>query len=435
MASDQDYDKRGVFAWCMYDFANSAFTTLVVTFVYSSYYMKAIAPNETIGTTMWSWGVSATAVCVALLSPILGAIADRGGNRKLFLGISTAICVAGCFVLFQFGKGDMWPALIVFVIANIAFEVGGVFYNAFLPDLAPSDKIGRISGYGWSLGYVGGLAALAIAYFALVSPETPAFGLDKDSALRAINVLVGLWFAVFSIPLFLWVKEDRSGAGETKGSVIVESFRQLKGTFAELKNYRQIMRFLLARLVFNDGLVTIFAFGGIFASGTFDFTPKDLLVFGAVLNVTAAAGAFGLGFLDDVLGGRTTILISIGALALAGTIGVMAPNAATFWVAGALIGIFSGPNQAASRSLLGRMVPPDKESEFFGFFAFSGKATAFMGPFMLGLITTLTGSQRAGFSVVILFFIVGGIMMWTVDEAEGIAASGRGKLNVKNAEA
>ena len=204
-----------------------------------------------------------------------------------------------------------------------------------------------------------------------------------------------------------------------------EAYRQLRSTFVEIRRYRQIVRLLLARLFYNDGLITVFAFGGIYAAGTFGFTFEEILVFGIALNVAAGAGAFALGWVDDRLGGKRTIAISLWGLILSALLAVLAPNKALFWLAGIGVGIFAGPNQSASRSLLGRFVPPDKENEFFGFFAFSGKATAFLGPFVLGILTQISGSQRVGVSVVVVLLLIGLWLLRGVDEEAGIRAAAR----------
>jgi UMF1 family MFS transporter len=425
-------DRRAIWSWCFYDFANSPFTTLVVTFVFSTYFARSIVGDPIYGSVLWMRGISATAILVALASPFMGALADRGGYRKRLLFASTVLTVLGSVALFFVGPGQIMTALIFFVVANVAFEVGLVFYNAFLPDIAPADKIGRISGYGWGLGYAGGLLALVVALVGLVQPEVPWFGFSKEGgeAIRATNLLVAIWFAVFSVPIFLWVREDKSKI-TTSGSILKATTQQLVDTFREIQKYRQVVRFLLARLFFNDGLVTVFAFGGLYAAGTFGFSETEILVFAIALNLAAGTGAFVMGVLDDKLGGKRTIEISLWALLLATILAVLAPNRIVFWISGILLGIFSGPNQAASRSLMARFVPPDKENEFFGFFAFSGKATAFMGPFLLGVMIQLFdfqtsfNPQRAGVSVVIVFFVVGMLLLRGVDEAEGIKTAAR----------
>ena len=426
MSAEVTYDRRSIWSWAFYDFANSPFTTLIVTFIYSQYFVGAIAPDPILGTLLWSRGVTITALVVAFSSPFLGALADRGGYRKAFLMLATAICIVGSVALYGILPGETIQALIWFVIANVGYECAGVFYNAFLPDIAPRDQIGRISGYGWALGYVGALLALIIALATLVQPEIPWFGFSKDNGenIRAANLLVALWFAVFSLPILLWVKEDKSQISTT-GGLLSNSLTQLRSSFQQIRQYRQIVRFLMARLLYNDGLVTVFAFAGIYAASTFGFETRDILILGIVLNVTSGIGAFVMGHLDDRWGGKATIQVTLIGLSVATVIAIAAPNRLWFWIAGIVVGIFVGPNQSASRSLMGRFVPPEKENEFFGFFAFSGKLTAFLGPFFFGLLTDLFDSQRAGISVVLILLIAGGLVLTGVDEQEGIETAGR----------
>lgn len=419
--------RRAVWAWSLYDFANSAFTTLIVTFIYATFFTEAIADNSVIGTQLWSRAVTLTAIAVAVLSPYMGAIADRGGYRKRFLFIATAVCVIGTIALYFAEPGDVAMALTWFVIANIAFEMGNVFYNAFLPDISSPGKIGRISGYGWALGYIGGLLCLLAGYYLLVAPEQPPFGLSKETGehVRATNLLVAIWFAVFSIPIFVIVKERRPTELPSFSRLVRSANRQIVQTFHEIRDYRDVFWLLLARLVYNDGLVTIFAFGGIYAAGTFGFTTADIFMFGIVLNLAAGSGAYLLGFVDDLIGGKRTILISLVCLTIAALTAVLTTSRSLFWAAAILVGLAAGPNQSASRSLMGRFIPLSKENEFYGFFAFSGKATAFMGPLLLGLLTGAFDSQRAGVASVLLFFAIGGIILLKVDESRGAARADR----------
>ena len=427
MKKDSPTSRSPVWAWATYDFANSAFTTLVVTFVYAAFFAKGIAPDETTGTDLWSTGITISALVVAFLSPFMGAMADRGGYRKRYLGIATIVCILATFALFFPQKGDVWMALGIFIVANVAFEMANVFYNAFLPDIAPPERIGRVSGYGWALGYIGGLLCLVAGLFLFVQPDPPMFGLnaDTDAQFRATNLLVATWFALFSIPMFLLVKDEKVENPPPASQLIREAKDDLVRVFSEIKKYRQVFRLLVARLIYNDGLITIFGFGGLYATVVFDFTLDDVIVFGIALNLAAGFGAWVMGHLDDKLGGKTTILISIVGLIAATLLAVFTRSVTWFWVAGIGVGLLAGPNQSASRSLLGRFTPEMKENEFYGFFAFSGKLTAFLGPFLLGKMTLLFDSMRVGIVVVVLLFVVGGILLMRVDEQEGVVASGR----------
>ena len=415
-----------VLSWALYDFANSAFTTLIVTFVYAAYFTQGIAASETAGTAQWAWAVTITAIAVAVLSPYLGAVADRYGLRRRMLLISTVVAILGSALLFIPGEGDVLMALAIFTVANIAFEMGNVFYNAYLPDIAPPGKIGRVSGLGWGLGYVGGLLCLLAVLFLLVRADPPLFGLSTEGGahIRASNLLVAAWYALFAVPIFVWVKAPKVQRIARVRAVIQRANAQLLGTFRDIRTrYKPLLRFLIARLVYNDGLITLFAFGGIYATGTFGFTTEEVIVFGIALNITAGLGSIVFGFLDDWLGGKKAICWSLVGLLLFGGLGVAAPNETWFWVAGLGAGMMVGPNQAASRSLMGRFVPPRKENEFFGFFAFSGKATSFLGPLLLGQMTLLFGSQRAGMATIIGFFLIGFLLLLRVNEHEGIAAA------------
>tara|TARA_B110000444_G_scaffold45010_1_gene40951 strand:- start:22124 stop:23473 length:1350 start_codon:yes stop_codon:yes gene_type:complete len=437
-------NKGQVLAWSMFDFANQPFTNLVVTFIYGTFFTTVIASDVIRGTQQWSHAISITAIIVGLLSPFMGALADRGGYRKIFLFGFTWLTIISTTALYFILPGEVMPALIYFVIANIGFEMGSVFCNAYLPDISHSKNIGRISGYGWSLGYVGGLIALALAMVFLVQTDNPIFGFEKGvegayENIRATNLLVAIWFAVFSIPTFVYLKDQKPDTRALLSNV-KNTIKDFKSTAKELKNYPQIIKFLIARLFYNDGLVTIFAFGGIYASGSLGFTFDEIMILGIVLNITAGLGAFLMGFLDDKVGGKNTIKVTLIGLMIAIILAVIAPELRpvaqlvlggssvpdwligknVFWFAAILIGIFSGPNQASSRSLMGRFTPENKKNEFFGFFAFSGKATAFLGPLLLGSLTMYFKSQQVGISVIFLFFLVGFIMLNQVDESEGM---------------
>jgi UMF1 family MFS transporter len=298
------------------------------------------------------------------------------------------------------------------ILTNIAFEIATVFYNAMLPELVDDDHMGRLSGWGWGLGYMGGLTCLIVALFAFVQAPTPLFGLDKASAeqVRVVGPMVALWVLVFSIPISLFTPDKKS-----TGVPIVQAIRQglgmLHGTFTNLRKHRQTALFLAARMIYTDGLNTLFAFGGIFAAGVFGMPLAEVIKFGILLNVTAGIGALAFAWVDDWIGAKVTILIALAGLIVTGAVAISVEDVVWFWIAGAILGIFVGPAQAASRSLMGRIAPVEMRTEMFGLYALSGKATAFLGPFVLGTVTFWTGSQRIGMATIVGFFVVGGIML------------------------
>lgn len=417
-------NKKTIFAWCMYDWANSSFTTLVVTFVYGTYFATQIAPNAETGTALWSRAIGISAVIIALLSPFLGAIADKQGVRQRLLILFTLICVSSTATL-TFVKPSfehaILLALMLFIIANVAYELGIVFYNSFLPSIASEKKIGRISGYGWGSGYAGGIICMLVALL-VFARETPLFSISTVEGFnyRATNLLVAGWFFIFSLPLFFFAPPENKPEANID---IKKTLSDLKQTLRVVCKYREVVKFLIAHLIYNDGLVTLFAFGGIYAAGTFDMKLGEVILFGIVLNIAAGLGAFMFGFIDDKIGGKMTILTSLLVLSLSTITAVLAPTKLWLWISGIAIGIFVGPNQSASRSLMGRFTPEKHQSEFYGFFTLSGKITSFLGPILLGATTTFFNSQRAGIATIFIFFLTGGVILSFVNENQGIKES------------
>ncbi|MBW2689543.1 MAG: MFS transporter, partial [Deltaproteobacteria bacterium] len=267
------------------------------------------------------------------------------------------------------------------------------------------------------------LLCMVIGAYVLVNAETPPFGLSVESGsnIRATSLLVAVWFALFSIPMFLFVKEKKIAQPPPFTKLLKAARSELVETFVEIRKYRQAFRLLLARLIYNDGLISVFAFVAIYASSQFSIDPLTL---GIVLNIAAGIGAYAMGYLDDYIGGKRTILISLVGLSFVALTAVLTYDVTVFWIALTFGAVLAGPNQAASRSLFSRFIPDNQENEFFGFYAFSGKFTAFIGPILMASIVEVTQSQRWGFSVVILLFVVGGLILLSVDEKEGMRAVG-----------
>ncbi|MEO5335401.1 MAG: MFS transporter [Magnetospirillum sp. WYHS-4] len=407
----------GLVAWAFYDWANSAFPTVIATFVFAAYFTQAVATDSIAGTAQWGYAMSASGLAVALLAPLLGAVADHGGRRKPWLAVFTLLCVGMTALLWltRPDPADVLWALVLVGLANVAFEMGMVFYNAMLPDLAPPERIGRWSGWGWGLGYGGGLACLALALVGLVQAETPWFGLDKAQAepVRATALLAALWFGLFSLPLFL-LTPDRAGTGLSVAEATRRGISSLAATLKRAREYRTALRFLLAHMIYTDGLNTLFAFGGVYAAGTFGMDFQELILFGIALNVTAGIGAALFAFADDRFGPKVVIVVSVAALILLGGALLAVESKALFWAFGLPLGIFVGPAQAASRSLMARLAPAEIRAEMFGLYAFSGKATAFLGPALLGMVTTAFASQRAGMATILVFFAVGLLLLLPV---------------------
>jgi UMF1 family MFS transporter len=406
-------------SWCVFDWANSAFPTVIVTFVFSAYFVRSVAVDTTTGTAQWGYALAISGLLVAALGPVLGAIADQRGRHKPWLGTLTALCVAATALLWFVRPQPNWVvwALVIFVVANTAFEMGTVFYNAMLPGIVPDRRIGRASGWGWGSGYLGGLGCLALALVVFVEPEVPLFGLDAAVAepVRAVAPMVALWFAVFALPLFLLAR-DRPRRGVSIAVAARDGLRELWQTLRHVRHNANIARFLLARLLYIDGLNTLFAFGGIYAAGSFGMDMGEIIRFGIALNVTAGAGAAAFAWIDDWIGARRTILIALGGVMLFGVPLLIVESKAAFWALALPLGIFMGPAQAASRSLMVRLAPPQKMTEMFGLFALSGKITAFLGPALLAWATLAFSSQRAGMATVIVFVAAGAAVLLTVKE-------------------
>ena len=411
--------KRAIFSWCLYDWANSAYPTVVTTFVFGAYFTTAVADSPESGTAAWGYAVGIAGLAVALLSPVLGAIADRGGRRKPWLAVLTLIGVATTAMLW-FTRPDsadiMW-ALVFVMLSSIAFEFGMVFYNAMLPDLAGPERVGRVSGWGWALGYAGGLTCLVIALFGFVKADTPLFGVSTEDAahVRAVVLLAAAWFGLFSLPLFLFVP-DRPATGISAARAVREGLATLGETIRDIRKYGTILRFLIARMFYADGLVTLFAVGGIYAAGTFGMDFGEVVQFGIALNVTAGLGALAFAWADDRIGAKTVIVISLIALIGLGAGALVVESKTSFLFIGMALGLFVGPAQSASRSMMARLAPESLRTEMFGLYALSGRATSFLGPIAFGFTTSLFDSQRAGMATILVFLSVGLLLLIPVRE-------------------
>lgn len=435
--------RRSVVAWIFFDWAAQPFFTLVTTFVFAPFFAAALAADPAQGQALWGYATGLAGLAIALLSPLLGGIADRTGPRKPWIAVFGAMLVAGSAMLWYARPGSALAvpiALCGFVIGTIGAEFATIFNNAMMTRLVPPERLGRLSGTGWAVGYLGGLVSLALTLgFLAADPHTgrtlaglaPLFGLDAAAREgdRFSGPLTALWFAIFVAPMFL-LTPDSPRTGIPLKVAAAGGFSHLKVTLAELPSLPGLGRFLLANMIYQDGLVALFAFGGIYGAGVFGWQTIELGVFGILLTVTGTLGAWAGGRLDDAIGGKRVILGAIACLLFA-CLGILSlgPDRVAFVIAaapavpgdglfaslpekvylglGLLIGLVAGPLQASSRSLLARIAPPARIGEFFGLFALAGKVTSFMGPTLVALATSLFASQRAGLAVLIGFFLTG----------------------------
>lgn len=400
----------GVFAWCLYDWAHSAFGTIVTTFVFAPYFIRAVAPSPTEGTVLWGQTMSLAAFSVALVSPVLGAIADQGGRRKPWLIAFTTLCaVFSCALYLVKPSTDyVWPALGLMACALIASDLAWVFYNSLLPTLVDRDRLGRVSGWAWSLGYFGGMFSLVVALVFFVRDDAPLKALDtgRSESIRATAILAGVWISLFALPLYI-LTPDRPKRGLPMRDAVASGLKALADTLRHVGRHANTVWFLLSCLLSSNGFTTLFAFAGIYAAGAFnmDLAEVTLLAIGA--NVTAGVGAAAFGWIDDWLGPKKTILGALAGLIVLGGVLVTTESRTVLWGAGLALGCFVGPAQSASRSFMARLVPAGMETQMFGLYALSGKVTAFAGPLVLALATQAFHSQRAGMASILVFFVFG----------------------------
>lgn len=409
--------KPALAAWCLFDWANSAYFTVIVTFIFATYFTEAVALDPTAGTTQWGHASSLAGLLIAILAPMLGAIADQGRGRKLWAILFSLLCIAATALLWNVKPtpADVPLALGLVVIATLSAEFAVVFYNAMLPGLVPPERLGRFSGWGWGVGYLGGLGCLALALVGFVQTDTPLFGIGKEEAanIRATAPMTALWYLAFLLP-FAFMTPEAPGRGYPPRTALKIGLATLARTLREARGQPDLWRFLLANMLYIDGLTTLFAFGGIYAAGTFGFSFAEVIQFGIALNVTAAIGAVAFGWIDDRLGAKTAIAAGLIGLILSSAVVLVSSSKVVFWIAALLIGLFLGPVQASSRTWMARHAPEEKRAELFGLMALSGKATAFLGPLLLAEVTRATGSQRWGMATILIFFVGGLAMLLSV---------------------
>ncbi|MBI3939444.1 MAG: MFS transporter [Acidobacteria bacterium] len=415
--------KTEIFGWCMYDVADSGFTTVIVTALYPLYFGSIVVGDPHRADFLWGVAASVSEIVVAGLAPVLGAIADFSGSRKKFLGGCALTVVLFTSSLYFVGPGMAGLGLTLFILSNIGFAGGGVFIDSFLPGISNPSNAGRISGLKWAMGYGGGLFCLALCLPLarnIVDHATP----QQLAGARLVPLVVAAYYAVAVVPTFIFLR-DRSVArplpeGESTLSV---GFRELKRTLQKIRRYRELFKLFLAFLFYNDGIVTVIYFSARYAKETFGFTASEISTLFIAINVVSAGGALLFGYLADRIGQKRAIFISLCLWITALAVGYLAPSKGWFYAVATLVGIGVGSAQSVTRSLVALFTPKENAAEFYGFLGVAGKTMAFLGPMAFGTISSISGSQRPALLSISVFFIIGIFLLSWVDEQGGIAAS------------
>lgn len=422
----KESEKFKVFVWTLFDFANTSYSIVVVTFLYAVYFKQTIVNGEPVGDFYWSIGTSLSMLITALISPVLGAIADYSAGKKRFLLIFTLLCITSTALLYFVGRGDVLLGITLFVIANVGFEAGLVFYDSFLPEITAPKNFGRVSGYGFAMGYLGSLSTLALIY-PFISKQM----------IRESFPVAALVFLVFSLPLFFFLKDTRK-KNTVDESYIMIGLSRVFNTITNLKNYKNLSLFLISFFLYIEGVNTVIFFSGNYATTTLHFSLEQLIIFFIIVQSTAIIGSLIFGFIADSHGQKKSLVASLyvwiftilfayltsdhtGFLTkyLAGvfSLSVFEIEKYSFYVVGLLAGSVMGATQSTSRSLMSKLTPFEKKTEFFGFYSFFGKSSAILGPLVFGYVSFITGTQRLAILTIGIFFVAGIIVLNKVKDA------------------
>ena len=419
--------KREVFGWAMYDFANSGYTTVVLTAVFNAYFVSVVAQGAAWGTLAWTLAIAASSLIVMVTLPAVGAHADLRASKKQLLAGCTVACVGGTFALAGAGPGDLWLAVLAIVVSNVAYSYGESLTAAFLPELARPEAFGRVSGWGWSFGYLGGMLALglSLAYvLAAQARDEPA-----TAFVPVTMAITAVIYALASLATFTLLRERAvpqmsSGTGTGSRTRVGASLARLANTWREARRYRDFCWLLACGACYQAGIAVVVTLAAVYAEQALGFKQADTMLLIFVVNIAAATGAFAFGYWQDRIGHKPAL-----ALTLVGWIGmtvlaVLATGPGLFWVAALLAGLCMGSSQSAGRAMAGLFCPSDRRGEFFGLWTFATRASAVVGPLTFGLITWLTdGNQRLAMGCTAVFFVGGLLLLTQVNMARGVRAA------------
>ena len=404
---------KKIFNFALYDFANSAFTTIIITFIFSTYFAKQIAPNPVLGQSYWGWTIGITGVVIALIGPLLGTIADKKNYTEFFIKIFTIICISLTCLLWFSKPSEKYLIYTLFIVglANIFYELSLIFYNSTLKKISESNNLGKSSGFSFALGYIGGIIVLIICITIFIDNDSLPFGLSKENSenVRATSILVAFWYLIFSMPFLFNLKKTNKNEIEKKINY-TKNFKELIWD----KGLNNIGKFLLARMLYADGLNAIIIMGGIFAVGVFSLEIKDLLVLSVLMNITAFIGAIVGGYANDRFSSKSVIIFSLIGLILSSSIILFLKSKIIFLFFASINGFFIGPVQSASRVFMTKSIDENNQASGFGLFALSGKLTSFIGPLLVSTITYISNSQKIGFSSAIALLLIGLLVLLKV---------------------
>jgi len=416
--------RREIWAWAFYDFANSGYTTVVLTTIYSAYFVAVVAGGATTlptgtATFLWTLSIAIANLCVLVSAPVVGAIADYRATKKKFLLFTTVCCVLSTALLAFAGPGQVVLGMILLILSAIAFSAGENLIAAFLPEIAHSDNMGRISGYGWSLGYFGGLLTLGIClgYINWASSE----GQGAADYVPVTLLVTAAIFTLAAAPTFLWLRERATPRPlPVDMSYIRIGFDQVRKTLVSAAHYRDLFRFLACLTLYQSGVATVVVIAAIYAQEVMGFDSQQLIILIMVVNLTAAVGAFAFGFAQDHFGSVPTLTAGLLVWVAAVAVTFFAEERADLWFAGNLMGLAMGATQAGGRALIGQLTPVERSAEFFGLWGLASRAAAILGPLSYGIISQLSGgNHRFALLSTLAFFIGGLLLLLTVDERRG----------------
>ncbi|GEC96571.1 MFS transporter [Zoogloea ramigera] len=409
--------RREVWAWAMYDFANSGYTTVVITAIFNAYFVAVIAGGAAWGTFAWTAALAVSYAAILLTAPFVGAWADTHGAKKRLLALTTAGCVLGTAGLALAGPGAIGVAIGFLVLSNYCFGTGENLIAAFLPELADDDSLGKVSGWGWSLGYLGGLTSLGacLAYIAWAEPQ----GHAAADYVPVTMLITALLFAVASVPTFLLLRERKTA----RATAPIPVWARVAGTLRQLRGsgpYRDMRRFMVCVVFYQAGIQAVIALAAIYAVEAMGFTTRETIGLIFVVNITAALGAFGFGYWQDRIGHRRAIAFTLAGWIVMILLAWAATRPPLFWLAANIAGLCLGASQSASRALVGYLAPPDRHGEFFGLWGLAVKLSSILGPLTYGAVTWLSGGDhRLAILITGSYFVVGLVILAGVDAERG----------------